>query len=494
MISVSETNLDLNRKKRTFPQNIRLLLMIMVIFLIIPGQFVLAQDIEPDNPYYVVKEGDSLWSIAARFGLSVENITNANDITDPSQLTIGSQLTIPGLEGLSGELATKTINFGDSLQGISRRYQIPIDAISRLNHLVSPAELYIGYNLVVPVSDINAGDTERISVQPGKSLIETAAMRNLNPWLLVLENDLEGTWDIMPNEILHHHPEESQITEEAESPNALPDGIQDVLVKPVPFVQGKTSVIKVLTSDEWDLSGSVDSNPLTFFPDDTGYKVSLQGIHAMTEPGVYSMVISGTLPIENTDEQKEFSFTQTVLISLGGYSIDPVLIVPPETIDPAITKPEDAEWFALTDTSTRTKLWDGIFASPAPDIYKECWPSLFGNRRSYNGSPYIYFHSGLDFCGGVGTEIFAPAPGKVIFASPLTVRGNATMIDHGWGIYSGYMHQSEILVEVGEMVETGQVIGLVGGTGRVTGPHLHWEIFAGGIQVDPMDWLQKEYP
>ncbi len=68
------------------------------------------------------------------------------------------------------------------------------------------------------------------------------------------------------------------------------------------------------------------------------------------------------------------------------------------------------------------------------------------------------------------------------------------MIDHGWGIYSGYMHQSEILVEEGEQVEAGQLIGLVGGTGRVTGSHLHLEVWVGGVQVDPMEWLEKPFP
>jgi murein DD-endopeptidase MepM/ murein hydrolase activator NlpD len=171
-----------------------------------------------------------------------------------------------------------------------------------------------------------------------------------------------------------------------------------------------------------------------------------------------------------------------------------VLIVSPETIDPAVTKPEDAQWQALATPLTTQKLWDGIFESPTPPEFSDCWPSLFGNRRSYNGSAYDYFHSGLDFCGGVGTEIFAPAAGKVVFAGPLTVRGNATIINHGWGIYSGYMHQSEILIKTGDTVETGQLIGLVGGTGRVTGPHLHWEIWAGGVQVDPMDWLERTFP
>ena len=68
------------------------------------------------------------------------------------------------------------------------------------------------------------------------------------------------------------------------------------------------------------------------------------------------------------------------------------------------------------------------------------------------------------------------------------------MIDHGLGVYSGYMHQEKILVEEGEQVETGQVIGIVGETGRVNGPHLHFEVWAGGVQVDPLDWLERSYP
>src|SRR4030066_20914 len=95
--------------------------------------------------------------------------------------------------------------------------------------------------------------------------------------------------------------------------------------------------------------------------------------------------------------------------------------------------------------------------------------------------------------GGGGNSIYAPATGKVVFAGPLSVRGNATVIDHGWGVYTAYMHQSEILVQPGELVELGRLIGRGGSTGRTTGTHLHWEVWVGGVQVDPVEWLEKPF-
>jgi murein DD-endopeptidase MepM/ murein hydrolase activator NlpD len=131
-------------------------------------------------------------------------------------------------------------------------------------------------------------------------------------------------------------------------------------------------------------------------------------------------------------------------------------------------------------------------------VYPDEFTSLYGRQRVYHGTGTDLviegFHTGLDFAGGEGLQISAPAPGKVVFAAPLTVRGNATIIDHGWGVYSGFWHQSQIFVNVGDTVEQGQVIGLVGGTGRVTGAHLHWEVWVNGVQVDPLNWLDQAYP
>jgi murein DD-endopeptidase MepM/ murein hydrolase activator NlpD len=112
-----------------------------------------------------------------------------------------------------------------------------------------------------------------------------------------------------------------------------------------------------------------------------------------------------------------------------------------------------------------------------------------GKNESYNS-----FHAGLDFCGQVGTPIAVAADGTVVFTGMLTVHGNTTIVDHGWGIYTLYAHQSEINVTVGQQVKAGSQIGLVGQTGRVSGPHLHWEVWVNGVQVDPLDWLANTYP
>jgi murein DD-endopeptidase MepM/ murein hydrolase activator NlpD len=208
------------------------------------------------------------------------------------------------------------------------------------------------------------------------------------------------------------------------------------------------------------------------------------------EPGVYPLSIDAELP----DGSKQ-SFQQMVLVVAGDYYSEE-LYVPTETIDPAVTEPENQTIMSIVMPATATKYWDGIFQSPA--VYANQYTSRYGTRRVYHGIGTDLtvdgFHGGLDFAGGEGLQIFAPAAGKVVFAAPLTVRGNATIIDHGWGVYSGIWHQSQIFVKVGDTVTPGQVIGLVGGTGRVTGAHLHWEIWVNGIQVNPLDWLNQKYP
>lgn len=446
-----------------------------------------AQENPPPGPVYVVQSGDSLWEISLRFGITLNALLQANAIQDANQLTAGARLLIPGLEGLQGELTTRQIPYGENLASLSQRYGIASQVLTRLNHLSSPTQLYAGANLIVLEGSQGITQTRRIALEPGQSPLELAVLQNADVWDLAVENSLTGTWNTLPGEILHL-PASSQEGASNQAA-AMPAAITAVEIQPLPVMQGKATVIKLRGEAGLNLGGSLLGRPLHFFRDMDGAYIALQGIHVLADPGLYPLVISGTLP-----GGIPFEYSQPVFVKGGGYPFDPVLTVSPETVDPAVTRPEDAQWSALALPASAERLWNGQFKSPVPEIYSDCYPSLFGNRRSYNGSAYTYFHSGLDLCGGTGTEIYAVACGTVVFAGPLTVRGNATMIDHGWGVYTGYMHQSEILVRAGDRVEAGQKIGLIGGTGRVSGPHLHWEIWAGGIQVDPLDWLKQVYP
>ena len=158
---------------------------------------------------------------------------------------------------------------------------------------------------------------------------------------------------------------------------------------------------------------------------------------------------------------------------------------------PVITEPEYALLLDITDEATPDKLWVMKFATPSPN--PDEITSTFGRMRSYNGSEYVYYHSGLDYRGFNETPIFAPAPGVVVYTGELPVRGNTTIISHGWGVYTGYWHQSRIEVAVGDTVQTGQTIGYCGDSGRATGPHLHFDLLVGGVEVDPEDWIYGTY-
>jgi murein DD-endopeptidase MepM/ murein hydrolase activator NlpD len=424
-----------------------------------------AQD---DEPYVVVQEGDTLWQIAARFGISPDELQQANNINDPGQVSIGARLVIPGLNGVSGQIDTMTVLYGDTLRSISLRHNISQASLALLNHLISPSEVYAGASLIVPVSGLETHDAVgKASPGMGQSLLELAVLSGKNPWALGAATDVLGTQNPRP---------------------ALPEEITNVEIDPVQMIQGGTTIIKVYAPNDLRIRGSLAQSPLNFFPQPYGF-VALQGVHAMTPPGLYPLSLEGEL-----SDGKRFRFSQNVLIGNANFPSDPTLEVDPVTVDPSVTEPEKQLWESLAVPVTPEKMWNDLFSSPVPVDFKDCWTSLFGNRRSYNNGPYESFHSGLDFCGTVGTELYAVAPGKVTYTDTLIVRGGVVVIDHGWGVYTAYDHLSEILVQPGDIVRTGQVIGLGGDTGRTTGPHLHWEVWVGGVQVNPVDWLSRSFP
>ena len=134
---------------------------------------------------------------------------------------------------------------------------------------------------------------------------------------------------------------------------------------------------------------------------------------------------------------------------------------------------------------TPRRLWRGPFIRPVPG--KVVGP--FGRRSLINGQPRSP-HGGVDLKARKGDPVRATAAGRVALVDDTYFGGLVVLIDHGQGIISAYRHLSKALVKPGQMVAKGQVIGLVGASGRVTGPHLHFDIHLGGARVDPLAWIK----
>ena len=139
-----------------------------------------------------------------------------------------------------------------------------------------------------------------------------------------------------------------------------------------------------------------------------------------------------------------------------------------ELIVAARTHDTDADWFA------------GGFDWPVPGIVS----GLFGSRRILNGKPMAP-HLGVDIAAPEGTPIKAPAGAIVSIADDYYLDGGFTLLDHGRGVFTCYLHQSKRFVHAGDTVQRGQQIGLIGKTGRATGPHLHWGLNWFQVKLDP---------
>jgi murein DD-endopeptidase MepM/ murein hydrolase activator NlpD len=149
---------------------------------------------------------------------------------------------------------------------------------------------------------------------------------------------------------------------------------------------------------------------------------------------------------------------------------------------------ESARAFEISGLSHGTpRMWEPPFAAPREGRVT----SGFGHGRTFNGQVQSR-HTGTDFAGAVGAPVLAPARGRVALVENFYLGGRVIYLDHGAGLVTAYLHLSEQLARQGEVVERGQLIGRVGATGRVTGPHLHWIVRYGPHSVDGMSLLS--YP
>jgi murein DD-endopeptidase MepM/ murein hydrolase activator NlpD len=186
--------------------------------------------------------------------------------------------------------------------------------------------------------------------------------------------------------------------------------------------------------------------------------------------------------------------TEPVIVNAGAYPTTRLQVeeryveLSPE--DQARADREGAETSAIYDTFTPERYWTEAFEIPVRGAKDG---RNFGHRRVFNDQPRAP-HSGADLRATTGTPIYAANRGRVVLAKDLFYSGNAVFIDHGYGLYTTYLHLSKIDVAVGDIVDRGEQLGLAGATGRVTGPHLHWGVRLLDARVDPFSLVRLGAP
>jgi murein DD-endopeptidase MepM/ murein hydrolase activator NlpD len=266
-----------------------------------------------------------------------------------------------------------------------------------------------------------------------------------------------------------------------------------VQAQPTPLVNGAPVLFQVKPPAKLDsLTGTWLGHELTFsYKASTKTWFTLAGVSIETAPGTYTLELSAV----QTATKAPLTFKRTVAVARANYpQIKVELTVEKKFTEPT---PEQQEQAAegvkikqdYLNRVTPAREWNGNFTAPADAAISD----VFGSQRIFNGKAQSP-HQGLDFRVPTGTPVAAMNDGTILLARFLYFEGGFVVIDHGQGLLTLYMHLSEFKVPEGDSVKRGQIVGLSGGTGRATGPHLHVAVRWQGVSLDPARLMQLSLP
>jgi murein DD-endopeptidase MepM/ murein hydrolase activator NlpD len=248
--------------------------------------------------------------------------------------------------------------------------------------------------------------------------------------------------------------------------------------------QGAIVVVTVRGEPRTDLRASWSDRQLHFWGDGTvdGPEFTLIGVDLQSQPGSHALTFDARL-----SSGEAVGCSTNLTVRDGGFPTQRLTVddryveLSPEDLERS--RRETNRLLSIFRATTSVPLWEGAFELPLESAKAS---GSFGKRRILNDQPRSP-HSGEDFSVPAGTSVRSPQRGRVVLASDLFFTGNTVVLDHGLGLYTFYAHLQSMAVETGAMVAAGDLIGRVGSTGRVTGPHLHWAVRLNDTRVDPLD-------
>ena len=260
--------------------------------------------------------------------------------------------------------------------------------------------------------------------------------------------------------------------------------------QPAALVNGSPVLFRVTAPQKLSsLQGTWLEHEITFrFEPACKCWYALAGVPLSTKPAQYPLELEG-----ETANGAKLKFSRSFGVSAGQYpstaiKVAPEYVEPPKETLARIEEEQAVKKKQFSETSPES-LWNGTFEPPADAEVS----GVFGSARVLNGVKRNQ-HTGMDFRVHTGTPIHAANAGKVVLARNLYFEGNCVAIDHGQGLITLYLHLSEFKVKEGETVQRGQVLGLSGGTGRATAPHLHFAVRWQGTYLNPAILLKLTPP
>ncbi len=251
--------------------------------------------------------------------------------------------------------------------------------------------------------------------------------------------------------------------------------------------QGEIVVVAVKGALRTELRASWSGRRLYFWKNGTHdgtqpIQFALLGVDLLSKPGTYPLTVDARL-----SSGESVGCSTDLTVRDGGFPVQQLTVdnkyVELSSEDIARSRRETNQLLRIFRATTSAPLWDGGFRLPLDNAKAS---GSFGKRRILNDQPRSP-HSGEDFSVPAGTSVRSPQRGRVVLASDLFFTGNTIVVDHGLGLYTFYAHLQTMTVETGAIVAAGELLGRVGSTGRVTGPHLHWAARLNNTRVDPLD-------
>ena len=442
-----------------------------------------------------VIKGDTLWSISKQYNISLELILAFNNIRNKDSLSIGQIIKIPQDNLSAANHTSHIVKKGETLWTIARQYNLTMDSILTTNNITNPELIYIGQQIKIPsYKNVTATPEKNVTNKPvingNNSNNNINPPKNAEPIIYTVKAG-DNLWNISRKygvsvEVIisvNNLKEKDLLSlgQKLEIP-AIGGGISKSNQKQEPTIVTYT-VVKGDTL--WSISRRYDVNMSTIISANNLKEISRLSIGQKLKLPITNMDIAKAEGYDQEAAAEEIIYYVKKGESL--WSISREYNVKLESII-AANNIKDA-----SRISAGQQLRIPNVPGARSNICNFIWP-VRGRITSPYGMRVISgrkdFHAGIDIGGPTGTNIVAAESGRVSYAGYMRGYGNVIILSHDGGYSTVYGHNSVNLVRKGQYVKRGSIIAKLGSTGNATGPHLHFEIRVSGKPVNPLSYLK----